>query len=98
MIRTFSPFYKPETTITLYKSQVLPIVDYACVVWDPHLKKDQHLLESVHTFTEDSLSIMEIQCRRAQQRIPTPTLTSRRSYFKLLMTFKLLNVLPLRSF
>jgi len=38
MFRTFSPFCKSETFITLYKSQVLPIVDYACVVWDPHLK------------------------------------------------------------
>ena len=35
--------------ITLYKSQVLPIIDYACVVWDPHLQKDQYLLESVQT-------------------------------------------------
>jgi len=48
-------------------SQVLPIVDYACVVWDPHLKQDQYLLESVQTFgTEDGLSIMERQCGGAQ--------------------------------
>ena len=51
MFTRFSPLCKPETSIILSKSQVLPIVDYACVVWDPHLKKDHHLLESVQTFT-----------------------------------------------
>ena len=32
------------------KSQVLPVLEYTCNVWDPHLKKDQLLLESVQLF------------------------------------------------
>ena len=50
MFRTFSPHCDQVSIIALYKSQVLPILDFACVVWDPHLKKDQLLLESVQLF------------------------------------------------
>ena len=38
------------TILALYKSHVLPMLDYACIVWDPHLRKDQLLLESVQHF------------------------------------------------
>ena len=92
MFRTFSPFCKPETIITLYKSQVLPIVDYACVVWDPHLKKDQYLLESVQTFALRMASrSWRVNAEELNSQFQLPTLTSRRSYLKLLMTFKFLN-------
>ena len=47
MYRTFAPYRKPDTIISLYKSQVLPILDYTSVVWEPHLKKDKLLLEAV---------------------------------------------------
>ena len=47
MFRTFSPHCNQDSIIALYKCQVLPILEYACVVWDPHLKRDQQLLESV---------------------------------------------------
>lgn len=38
IFRTFSPHCSQDTTIHLYKTQVIPIVEYGCVVWDPHLK------------------------------------------------------------
>ena len=47
MYRTFAPHCESDTIISLYKSQVLPILDYASVVWEPHLKKDKLLLEAV---------------------------------------------------
>ena len=47
IFRTFSPCCEPEAVLSLYKSQVLPVLEYACVVWNPHLKKDQLLLQSV---------------------------------------------------
>ena len=31
----------------LYKSSVLPILEYAAPVWSPYLEKDIHLLECV---------------------------------------------------
>ena len=50
MFRTFSPHCNQDSIIALYKCQVLPILEYACVLWDPHLKRDQLLLESVQLF------------------------------------------------
>ena len=76
----------------LYKSQVLPLLDYASVVWDPHLKKDKLLLESVQLFAtriaskswkENSVSL--------NRRFELSTLEHRRQYFKLLLTYKFLN-------
>ena len=92
MFGTFSPFCKPETIITLYKSQVLPIIDYACVVWDPHLKKDQCLLGSVQTFALRMASrSWRVDAEELNSQFQLATLTSRRSYFKLLMTLKFSN-------
>ena len=92
MFRTFSPFCKPEAIITLYKSQVLPVVDYTCVVWDPHLKRDQDLLESVQTFALRMASrSWRVNAEELNSQFQLPTLASRRSYFKFLMTFKFSN-------
>ena len=92
MYRTFSPYCEPSVLLSLYKSQVLPILDYACVVWDPHLKKDQFLLDSVQLFAmrmatqswKDTPQTLSSKCQ-------LPPLSSRRSYFKLLYTYKFLN-------
>ena len=31
--------FTPEAVLSLYKFQVLPVLEYACVVWDLHLRK-----------------------------------------------------------
>ena len=41
IFRTFSPHCSPDSILHIYKTQVLPILNYACIVWDPHHKKDQ---------------------------------------------------------
>ena len=92
MYRTFAPYCEPDTIISLYKSQVLPILDYASVVWEPHLKKDKLLLEAVQLqatrmasrqWKENGVSL--------NQRFELPTLENRRKYFKLLLTYKFLS-------
>ena len=67
MFRTFSPFCKPETIITLYKSQVLP-VDYACMCGLGPTFEQRSVFAGVRPDirTEDGLLIIESQCRRAQ--------------------------------
>ena len=50
MYQTFSPYCSQAAIIHLYKSQVIPIIEYGCVVWDPHLQKDQTLLENAQRF------------------------------------------------
>ena len=47
----FSPHCDANTILILYnRAHVLPILDYESVVWDPHLKKDQQLLDSAQHF------------------------------------------------
>ena len=82
MFRTLSPHCDQASIISLYKSLILPILEYACVVWNPHLKQDQLLLESVqlfamrlasHSWKSDSESL--------NQHFQLPSLSSRRAFF-----------------
>jgi len=89
MYRFFSPHCDSETILMLYKSQVLPILDYACVVWDPHFEKDKLLLESVQHF---ALKIIDKSWHAESHnalrlKYGLPTLEARRSYFCTLTTF-----------
>ena len=88
--RAFSPHCFPESILPLYKTQVLPILEYGCVIWDPHLKKDKKLLESVQYF---AIQITTKTWSSHNTSLPheLPSLESRRQYHKLLYTFKFLN-------
>ena len=44
---TFSSHCSPESLLLLYKTQVLPILEYGRAIWYPHFKKDTILLEKV---------------------------------------------------
>ena len=87
--RFFSPHCDAGTILALYKAHVLPMLDYACIIWDPHLRKDQLLLESVQHF---ALKIASQTWNSDYQTLWThydlAALVNRRSYFKLLGTFK----------
>jgi len=37
-------------TYVLFKSVILPHLEYGCVVWDPHLSKDISTIKNVHKF------------------------------------------------
>ena len=88
MFRTFSPHCNQASIIALYKCQVLPILEYACVVWDPHLKRDQLLLESVQLFaTRMAARSWTTDSESLNHHFQLPSL----SYFKLLTTYKCLN-------
>ena len=92
MFRTFSPHCSPDSIIRLYKVQVLPILEYGSVVWDPHFKKDQILLENVQLFAlRIATKSWSEQYSTLTSRFQLPTLSSRRSYHKLLCTYKFLN-------
>ena len=50
-IQNFFTFrFPPESLIRLYRTQVLPLLDYGCVLWDPHLSKHKQQLEKVQLF------------------------------------------------
>ena len=87
--RYFPPHCDAGIILALYKAHVLPMLDYACIVWDPHLRKDQLLLESVQHF---ALKITSQTWNSDYQTLCTrydlAALANKRSYFKLLATFK----------
>ena len=87
--RFFPPHCDAGTILALYKSHVLPMLDYACIVWDPHLRKDQLLLESVQHFALKIASqTWNSDYQTLRTRYDLAPLVNRRSYFKLLATFK----------
>ena len=92
IFRTFSPHCSPDSILHIYKTQVLPILDYACIVWDPHHKKDQLLLEKVQLF---AAKVATKSWSQEQASLLTslnlPSLMNRRSYLKLIFAFKILN-------
>ena len=74
--------------LTLYKAHVLPMLDYACIVWDPHLRKDQLLLELVQHFALKIASrSWNLDYQTLRTRYDLAPLMNRRSYFKLLGLF-----------
>ncbi len=48
--RRFYSVMDTETSKQLYTTYIRPHLEYACPVWDPHLKKDIDKLESVQKF------------------------------------------------
>ena len=52
----------PHSLIRLYIALVRPHLDYACVIWDPHLKKDIDLLERVQMFALVSGTVATRAC------------------------------------
>ena len=73
-----------------YITQLLPILEYGCVIWDPHFKKDKKLLESVQYF---GIQIATKTWSSLNTSLPheLPSLESWCQYHKLLYTFKFLN-------
>jgi len=89
-------FYRdctPDTLRTLYISCVRPLLEYAVPVWDPHLVKDIHALESVQRFatkvctkTWRDVSYSERLCI-----LNLPTLQVRRMLLKLCLLYKIVH-------
>ena len=78
--------------MTLYRAQALPILDYGCIIWDPHFKKDSALLESVQLFaTRMATKSWNASAVSLNSKLNLSTLSSRRTYFKVLYVYKFLN-------
>ena len=58
ILRTFLT-RKTEPMMLLFKSLVLPIIDYSCVVWSPHKLQEISMLESVQRYYTSKLEDME---------------------------------------
>ena len=86
--RSYSPHCDAGTILTLHKAHVLPMLDYACIVWDPRLRKDQLLLESFQHFALKIASCLwNLDYQTLHTHYDLAPLVDR-SYFKFLATFK----------
>ena len=57
IFRMHSPYLSPDSLIRLYHSQVLPIIEYGCIVWDPHLFSESADTLSSHFCIPSSLCL-----------------------------------------
>ena len=87
--RTFSPYCSSVSLLNLYRSQVLPILEYGCVVWDPHLIEHKTRLENAQLFATRIASKQWTQSsEHLNSHFNIPSLSSRRTYYKLLFFYK----------
>ena len=76
----------------MYRTQVLPLLDYGCILWDPHLSKHKQQLENVQLFSTRMASKQwNESAETLNGHFNLPPLTTRRKYFKLLYLCKLVN-------
>ena len=80
---------EPELMLNLYKTYVLPIVEYGSCVWNPRLKKDIILLESVQkSYTKRIKGMTHLSYEERLKKLNLPSLEQRRSYIDLVQTYR----------
>ena len=81
-----------ETLLQLYVSIVQPHMEYAAQVWDPHLNKDQDLLESTQKFACKMITKnWEKGYDELLYMTNLPSLADRRLYLKLCSLYKIVH-------
>ena len=95
ILRTFM-IREHEPMMCLFKSLVAPIVDYCCVVWNPHMKKDINLIEKVQrNFTKRLLGLKEMNYYERMKILRIYSMERRRERYEILYIFKILkNMVP----
>ena len=95
IMRTFLT-RQPDVMMMLMKSLVLPHIEYACVVWNPHTQQDISLLESVQRNYTCRLDGMKD--KNYYQRLISLNIYSaerRRDRYLIIYIFKILqNIVP----
>ena len=92
---------KPEILIKAFLTYVRPILEYACVVWNPSLKKDVYAIERVQRhFTKRILADKSLSYMDRLRHFEISTLENRRLIFDLCTTFSILthNIVPPNDF
>ena len=92
VIRRAFQFIDREVFINLYKSMVLPVLEYANQVWSPRLKKHKVALENVQRRATRLVGGMHgLTYEQRLRKLKLPTLAYRRLRGDLIETFKVLN-------
>ena len=75
----------------LYKSLIRPHLEYACTIWDPHLRKDMQALENVQKFAlRVCFKSWSSNYATFLDTLSIPTLSDKRDTLKLCLLFNIL--------
>ena len=92
LYRRFYDSTDPSMIKQLYLSMVRPHLEYACQVWDPHLIRDKHKLESVQKFgLKFAARRWDAGYNELLDLFNLPTLEERRIHLKLGLLFKIIH-------
>ena len=90
ILRTFLT-RSPEPMMLLFKSLVMPIIDYCSIVWSPHKFKEISMLESVQRFFTSKLDGMrDLDYYQRLKLLKIYSCERRRDRYALLYIFKIL--------
>ena len=93
LYRRFYNNSQPSTLKTLYIALIRPLLEYGVPVWDPHLRKDIDLLESVQRFAT-KLCTKSWSAHSYDERLHLlnlDSLSKRRAFLKLCHLYKLVH-------
>ena len=95
IMRTFM-IREHEPMLTLLKTLVIPIIDYASIVWSPYKRKDITQIEKIQrNFTKRLLNMSEMTYYERLKHLKLYSLERRRERYEIIYTFKILkNMVP----
>ena len=95
ILRTFMT-REQEPMMCLFKSLVTPIMDYCCIVWNPHKRKDIQAIERIQrNFTKRISHLSELNYFERMKVLNIYSMERRRERYELLYIFKILkNIVP----
>ena len=91
ILRTFM-IRNPEPLMMLFKTLVLPHIEYCCIIWNPYLQKEINMLEQIQrSFTSKLEGLNNKNYYERLKELKLYSLERRRDRYIILYIFKIIN-------
>ena len=91
VLRTFM-IRKPEPMMMLFKSLILPHIEYCCIIWNPYLQKEINMLEQIQrSYTSKLEGLNNLNYYERLKELKIYSLERRRDRYIILYIFKIIN-------
>ena len=91
-----------RTSLSIYKSFIIPLLEYNTEIWTPHLEKDKDCIECVQIrYTKqicNRCNIPNISYQDRLYKLDLRSLKDRKKEFDLISMFKIINGISVLSF
>ncbi len=87
-MRVAFTFIDEETVMKIITSFIRPMLEYAAVVWSPHLKNTEKLEKVQRAATRWVPSLRDLSYEETLKKLQLPTLTERREKGDMIMMYK----------